>query len=105
MKAVVLMANPCTKSLGVGRRVHKHPMMMIHAYISKRLSLKLKGEMVNVDEMTRERCLKCREVDYYIGERLKLEGETENMGVCTKEWERRDSRGTHGHSLHQVTGM
>ena len=25
------------------------------------------------------------DVYYYIGERLKLEGETENMGVCTKE--------------------
>ena len=25
------------------------------------------------------------DVDYYIGERPKLEGETENMGVCTKE--------------------
>ena len=33
---------------------------------------------------------------YYIGERLKLEGDTENMGVGTKEWERHDSRGTHG---------
>ena len=42
---------------------------------------------------------------YYIGERLKLEGDTENMGVGTKEWERHDSRGTHGHTLHQVTGM
>ena len=29
------------------------------------------------------------------GERLKLEGETENMGVCTKEREGHDSRGTH----------
>ena len=28
----------------------------------------------------------------YIGERLKLEGETENMGICTKE-RRHDSRG------------
>ena len=28
---------------------------------------------------------KGRVVYYYIGERLKLEGETENMGVCTKE--------------------
>ena len=37
---------------------------------------------------------------YYIGERLKLEGETENMGVCTREREGHDSRGTHGHSLH-----
>ena len=37
---------------------------------------------------------------YHIGERLQLEGETENMGVCTKERERHDSRGTHGHSLH-----
>ena len=25
------------------------------------------------------------DVYYYIGERLKLEGKTENMGVCTKE--------------------
>ena len=25
------------------------------------------------------------DVHYYIGERLKLEGETENMSVCTKE--------------------
>ena len=25
------------------------------------------------------------DVHYYIGERLKLKGETENMGVCTKE--------------------
>ena len=25
------------------------------------------------------------DVDYYIGERLKLEGKTEKMGVCTKE--------------------
>ena len=25
------------------------------------------------------------DVYYYIGERLKLEGETENMGVCTKK--------------------
>ena len=45
------------------------------------------------------------DVDYYNSERLKLEGETENKGVCTKEGERHDSRGTHGHSLHQVTGM
>ena len=30
----------------------------------------------------------------------KLEGETENVGVCTKEWEGDDSRGTHSHSLH-----
>ena len=29
-----------------------------------------------------------------IGERLKLEGGTENMGVCTKEREGRGSRGT-----------
>ena len=29
-----------------------------------------------------------------ISERLKLEEETENKGVCTKEWERHDSRGT-----------
>ena len=36
------------------------------------------------------------DVDYYNSERLKLEGETENKGVCTKEWERHDSRGTHG---------
>ena len=36
------------------------------------------------------------DVYYYIGERLKLEGETENMGVCTKELERHYSRGTHG---------
>ena len=36
----------------------------------------------------------------FIGERLKLERDTENMGVCTKEWERHDSRGTHGQSLH-----
>ena len=27
------------------------------------------------------------DVCYYIGERLKLEGETENRGVCTKEQE------------------
>ena len=27
------------------------------------------------------------DVYYYIGERLKLEGETENRGVCTKEQE------------------
>ena len=27
------------------------------------------------------------DVYYYIGERLKLEGKTENMGVCTKEQE------------------
>ena len=40
------------------------------------------------------------DVYHYIGERLKLEGEKENMGVCTKEWERHDSTGTHGHSLH-----
>ena len=40
------------------------------------------------------------DVCYHIGERLKLEGETENMGVCTREWERHDSRGTDGHSLH-----
>ena len=37
-------------------------------------------------------------VYYYTVERLKLEGETENMGVCTKEWERHDIRGIHGHS-------
>ena len=37
--------------------------------------------------------------DYYcIGERLKLEGETENMGVYMMEREGHDSRG--GHSLH-----
>ena len=35
----------------------------------------------------------------------KLEGETENVGVCTKEWEGDDSRGTHSHSLHKVIGM
>ena len=34
------------------------------------------------------------DVHYYICQRLKLEGETKNMGVCTKEWERYDSRGT-----------
>ena len=28
------------------------------------------------------------DVHYYISERLKLEGETENMSVCTKERER-----------------
>ena len=28
---------------------------------------------------------KGRGVYYYIGERLKVEGETENMGVCTRE--------------------
>ena len=27
------------------------------------------------------------DVYYYIGERLKLEGKTEDMGVCTKEQE------------------
>ena len=32
------------------------------------------------------------DVYYCIGERLKLERETENMGVCTKEWEGHDSR-------------
>ena len=36
----------------------------------------------------------------YISERLKHEGETENVSVCTKEWERHDSRGNNGHSLH-----
>ena len=35
------------------------------------------------------------------GSRGKLEGQTENMGVCTKEWERHASRGTRGHSLRQ----
>ena len=36
----------------------------------------------------------------YIGKRLKLEGETETIGVCTKVWQGHDSRGTHGQSLH-----
>ena len=45
------------------------------------------------------------DVYYYIGERPKLDGETENMGVCTKGQEGHDSRGAHGHSLHQVAGM
>ena len=40
------------------------------------------------------------DVYYYIRWRLKLEGETENMGVCTKA-EGRNSHGTHGHSLHR----
>ena len=47
------------------------------------------------------------DVDYYICWRLKLEGETENMGVqwafarrSGKGAEGRSSRGTHGHSLH-----
>ena len=43
------------------------------------------------------------DVYYYTGERIKLEGETENKGVCTKEWERHDSRGTHGHSLDDLS--
>ena len=54
----------------------------------------------------RDRGRVCRKLEcdddavyYYIGERLELEGETEIMGVCTKERERHDSRGTHGHSL------
>ena len=36
----------------------------------------------------------------YIRWRLKLEGETENMGVLYEGAEGRNSRGTHGHSLH-----
>ena len=41
------------------------------------------------------------DVYYYTGERIKLEGETENKGVCTKEWERHDSRGTHSTREHE----
>ena len=52
--AEVLMATPCTKSLGGESRGHKHE---------------------GCDD----------DVYYYIRWRLKLEGETENMGVCTKE--------------------
>ena len=40
------------------------------------------------------------DVYYYMRWRLKLEGETENMGVCTKERKGVNSRGTRGHSLH-----
>ena len=40
------------------------------------------------------------DVYYYIRWRLKLEGETENMGVCTKERKGVTAGGTHGHSLH-----
>ena len=40
------------------------------------------------------------DVYYYIRWRLKLEGETENMGVLYEGAEGRNSRGTHGHSLH-----
>ena len=36
------------------------------------------------------------DVCYHIGERLKLEGETENMGVCTKEWERQNKQTNRG---------
>ena len=35
-----------------------------------------------------------------ISQRLKLKGETENMGVRTKERKGVNSRGTQGHSLH-----
>ena len=37
------------------------------------------------------------DVYYYMRWRLKLEGETENMGVCTKERKGINSRSTHGH--------
>ena len=37
------------------------------------------------------------DVYYYIRWRIKLEGETENTGVCTKGAEGRNSRGTQGH--------
>ena len=40
------------------------------------------------------------DVYYYIRWRLKLKGETENMGVRTKERKGVNSRGTQGHSLH-----
>ena len=58
MTAVVLMANLRTNSLGGGTGGHKH------------------GEG---DEGRRD---SCDDVYYYIGERLKLERETENMCVC-----------------------
>ena len=43
-------------------------------------------------------------VCYYIGERLKLEGETENVGRLNEEAERLDGSGTPGHSRPRVTG-
>ena len=33
----------------------------------------------------KSKCVDDDDVYYYIGKRLKLEGETESMGVCTKE--------------------
>ena len=40
------------------------------------------------------------DVYYYNCQRLKLEGETENMGGLYEGAEGRNSRGTYGHSLH-----
>ena len=59
MNAVVLMATSCPKSL------HGKEKMMAKGYL-----------FLDDDD---------DDVYYYIRWRLKLEGETENMGVCTKE--------------------
>ena len=55
--AEVLMATPCTKT-------------PVRGYTYER-----RGRFIDDDD----------DVYYYIRWRLKLEGETENMGVCTKE--------------------
>ena len=44
----------------------------------------LRSDVVGTDYM---KLIDDDDVYYYIGERLKLEGETENMGFCTKEQE------------------
>ena len=68
MNAVVLMATPCPKSLhGKGRSGSRNILQGLDSWEPV--------DPVRDDD----------DVHYYVRWRLKLEGETENTGVCTKE--------------------